>query len=330
MEYKTFSLAAGALAFAVAAGGFVPGASAPAAQASDFPNGTVSVIIPFPPGGSDTLGRRIVDTVVQMTGAEMVVLNVPGASTQIASRQVTEAEPDGYTIYISSPPELVAGVVFNPDQPFDPLTDFTLISFTAEAPFLLLIDPRLGVTDYAGFEAFLRENPDDVRFGSYGAVSQSQVIASRYRAATGVDFDIIPYSGGTPAFNAMLAGEIQALFATTIPTRGFITERQMLAMAATTGERTPLYPDLPTLSELGFDIVDSVSFGLVGPAGLPDDIVAFWENAWRDAMNEPETRGFIEAMGVSVVGSTPDEFRDWLTESIALWSTFPEVLGLEN
>lgn len=330
MEKKAYGLFAGALTCALSVSAVVPGTSAAWAQTSDYPNGTVSVIIPYPPGGSDTLGRRIVDTVVQMTNAEIVVLNVPGASTQIASRQVTQAEPDGYTIYISSPPELVAGPVFYPDLPFDPLTDFTLISFAAEAPYLLLVDPRLGVTDYASFEAFLRANPQDVRFGSYGTLSQSDIVARRYRAETGIDFDIIPYSGGTPAFNAMLSGEIQALFGTTIPTRGFIAEGQMLAMAATTGERTPLYPEVPTLSELGFDLVDSASYGLVGPAGMPDELVAYWENAWRDAMNDPETRGFIEAMGVSVVGSTPGEFRDWLVDSLELWSTFPEALALDE
>jgi tripartite-type tricarboxylate transporter receptor subunit TctC len=302
----------------------------PAGATDGYPTQPVEVVIPYPPGGSDTLGRRIAETMTRMTGAELVMMNVPGASTQVASRQIANAEPNGYRIYIASPPEFLAGPVFYDDLGFDPMRDFTLISFTAEAPYLLLVDPRLGTENHEEFEAHLRENPDDVRFGSYGTLSQSDIIARRYRAETGIDFDIIPYAGGTPAFNALIAGEIHALFGTTIPTRGFIADGQMAPMAATTAERTPLYPNVPTLQELGFDLVDSASYGLVGPAGLPDDIVEYWHNAWREAMNEPETRGFIEDMGVTVIGSTPEEFRDWLDENSALWATFPEELGLND
>lgn len=305
--------------------------AAPLAIAQDdYPNRPVELIIPYPPGGSDTLGRKIAETMVANTGANIVVMNVPGASTQVGSLQVANAEPDGYTIYLPSPPEFVAGPVFYDDLPFDVQKDFTLISFTAEAPYVLLVDPKLPVENHEEFLELLKSDPESILFGSYGSLSQSDIIARRYRAETGIDFDIIPYSGGTPAFNALLAGEIQAVIATTIPTRGFIDEGQMRPLAVTTAERIALYPDIPTMTELGIDLVDSASYGLAGPAGLPDHVVEYWNREWTKAMNDPETKAFIEDMGVSVVGSSPEEFQAWLDENIALWKTFPEALGLEE
>lgn len=104
----------------------------------------------------------------------------------------------------------------------------------------------------------------------------------------------------------------------------------MIPLAVTTRERVALYPDIPTLTELGVDLVDSASYGLAGPAGLPEEIVEYWSTNWTAAMNNPETKAFIESMGVSIVASSPEEFRTWLQEEGALWATFPEALNLEE
>lgn len=314
-----------ALALVLAAVAFTP-----AVAQENYPERPVELIIPYPPGGSDTLGRKIADTMATNTGANIVVMNVPGASTQVGSLQVKEAAPDGYTIYLPSPPELVAGPVFYDNLPFDVENDFTLISFTAEAPYVLLVHPDLPVANHEEFVDLITEYPESVMFGSYGSLSQSDIIARRYREEIEVPFDIIPYAGGTPAFNALLAGEIQAVFATTIPTRGFIEEGQMRPLAVTTEGRSALYPDIPTLTELGYDLVDSASYGLAGPAGLPEHVVEYWNREWTKAMNDPDTKAFIEEMGVNVVGSSPEEFRQWLDDNLDLWMSFPERLGLSD
>jgi tripartite-type tricarboxylate transporter receptor subunit TctC len=295
-----------------------------------YPSRKVELIIPYPPGGSDALGRKIAATMAKNTGADLVVANVPGASTQVASRKVKEAAPDGYTIYIASPPEFVAGPAFYTNLPFDPMKDFTLISYHAEAPYLLLVNTQIPVKNYAELIAYIKANKESFRMGSYGALSQSDIIARRFRKATGLDFDIIPYSGGRPSFNALLAGEIQALFGTPIPTRAFIKDGKMLPVAVTTAERLKLFPDAPTLQQVGVDIVDAASYGLVGPAGLPKNIVTFWQSEWKKAMNEPETRDFIEAMGVQIVGSTPEQFTTWLKDNTKLWADLATEMGIEK
>jgi len=295
-----------------------------------YPERPIQLVIPYPPGGSEALGRKIAATMSKNIGQSIIIVNVPGASTQIASRKVKEAAADGYTIYISSPPEFVAGPAFFENLPFDPLKDFTPITYHAHAPYMLLVSTQIPVKTYNELIAYMKKNQGTFRFGSYGALSQVDIIARRFQKVTGINFGIIPYSGGSPSFNALLAGEIHALFATPIPTRGFIAAGQMLPLAVTTSERLKLFPNAPALKECGIDIVDSASYGLVGPAGLPKGIVDFWHREWTKAMNEPETRKFIEDMGVQIVASAPEYFKKWLEDNTKLWAELAKTLGIEK
>lgn len=300
------------------------------AQANQYPTRSIQLIIPYPPGGSDALGRKIAATMSKRIGQEIVVINVPGASTQVASRKVAEAAPDGYTLYISSPFELATGPTLYKNLPFDPLKDFTPISFNAKLPYMLLVSTKLPVKSYAEFIAYAKTQPNEVRLGSYGALSQVDIIARRFRKAAGLDLRIIPYNGGAPAFNALLAGEIHGVFATPIPTRPFISEGKMLPLAVTSSTRSKLFPAVPTLKELGIDVVDEASYGLVGPKGLSRSTVEFLNRELVASMNDPETRAFIEAMGVEIVGSTPEEYGKWLKDNTELWAELIPTLGLDT
>ena len=302
----------------------------PASAQSDYPRDSIQLIIPYPPGGSEALGRRIAATMASTIGKSIVIENVPGASTQVASLKVTRAKPDGYTMYVSSPPDLVMGPAFYANLAFDPLKDFTLVSYYAEAPYLLLVSAKLPVKSYQEFLSYLRDNPTKVNFGSYGPLSQVDILARRFKKETGIDFNIVPYNGGGPAFNALMAGEIQAVFATPIPTRGFIKDGRMMPVAVTTGKRSKLFPEVPTLQEVGIAIEDSASYGIVGPANLPQEIVDFWLREWTKAMADPDTRAFIESLGVEVIASTPDQFRDWLTTNTAAWAKLANELGIDK
>ncbi|MCL4760826.1 MAG: tripartite tricarboxylate transporter substrate binding protein [Burkholderiales bacterium] len=240
-----------------------------------------------------------------------------------------DAAPDGYTLYISSPFEMATGPVFYKNLSFDPIADFTHISFNARLPYMLLVSTSLPVKSYGEFMAYAKANPGKVRFGSYGALSQVDVIARRFRKETGLDFPIIPYQGGAPAFTALMAGEIQAVFATPIPTRGFIKDGKMRPLAVTTEGRNKLFPDVPSLKEVGLGIVDEASYGLVGPKGMPRDMVAFLNRELVKAMNDPETKAFIEGMGVEVVGSSPEYYAQWLRDNTRMWTELAPALGLE-
>ncbi|MET0568663.1 MAG: tripartite tricarboxylate transporter substrate binding protein [Hyphomicrobiaceae bacterium] len=295
-----------------------------------YPARAVQLVIPYPPGGSDALSRKLIVGMSEDLGQPIVVVNKPGASTQLATQMVVNASPDGYILYMSAPGELAAGPAMFKSLPFNALTDLTPISYVAEAPYTLLAASSLPVKTYAELVAFLKANPDKARFGSYGVQSQPDILARRFNQAIGVDVQVIPYQGGSPAFNAMLRGEVNLIFATLIPTRSFISAGQMVPMAIAADKRVKIFPDLPTLKELNIDIVDGASFGLAGPKGLPAEVVTRMHDAVVKELSNPETRKFVEDMGAIPVGSTPAEFATRLAEMTRQWVELAPKLGIEK
>jgi tripartite-type tricarboxylate transporter receptor subunit TctC len=315
---------------AVVAAVLVAGIGVLRAQPGQYPTRPIQLIIPYPPGGSDALGRKIASTMAKRLGQEIVVVNVPGASTQVASRKVAESAPDGYTLYVASPFEMATGPAFYQSLPFDPQKDLTLISFYARLPYMLLVSTTLPVKNLQEFIAYAKAHPKDVKLGSYGALSQVDVIARRFRKGIGLDIPIIPYNGGSPAFNALLAGEIQGVFATPIPTRPFISEGKMLPLAVTSASRSKLFPNVPTLKEAGIDFVDEASYSLAGPKGMPRPMVDYLNRELVASLNDPGTKAFMDEIGVEVVASTPEEYAKWLADNTKMWKELVPVLGIDK
>jgi tripartite-type tricarboxylate transporter receptor subunit TctC len=295
-----------------------------------YPSRAVQLVIPYPPGGSDALSRKLIVGMSEDLGQPIVVVNKPGASTQLATQMVVNASPDGYILYMSAPGELAAGPAMFKSLPFNALTDLTPISYVAEAPYTLLAASSLPVKTYAELVAFLKANPDKARFGSYGVQTQPDILARRFNQTIGVDVQVIPYQGGSPAFAAMVRGEVNLIFATLIPTRSFISAGQMVPLAIAADKRVKIFPDLPTLKELNVDIVDGASFGLAGPKGLPAEIVTRMHEAVVKELSNPETRKFVEEMGVVPIGSTPAEFGKRLADMTREWIEFAPKLGIEK
>lgn len=295
-----------------------------------YPSRAIQLVIPYPPGGSDALARKLIIGMSEDLGQPIVVVNKPGASTQIATQMVVSSVADGYILYMSSPGELAAGPAMFKSLPFNALTDLTPISYVAEAPYTLIAASSLPVKTYAELVAFLKANPDKARFGSYGVQTQPDILARRFNQAIGVDVQVIPYQGGSPAFNAMLRGEVNLIFATLIPTRSFISAGQMVPLAIAADKRVKIFPDLPTLKELNVDIVDGASFGLAGPKGLSADVVKRMHEAVVKELSNPETRRFVEDMGVVPVASTPAEFATRLAEMTSQWVELAPKLGIEK
>jgi tripartite-type tricarboxylate transporter receptor subunit TctC len=295
-----------------------------------YPSRAVQLVIPYPPGGSDALSRKLIVGMSEDLGQPIVVVNKPGASTQLATQMVVNASPDGYILYMSAPGELAAGPAMFKSLPFNALTDLTPISYVAEAPYTLLAASSLPVKTYAELVAFLKANPDKARFGSYGVQTQPDILARRFNQTIGVDVQVIPYQGGSPAFAAMVRGEVNLIFATLIPTRSFISAGQMVPLAIAADKRVKIFPDLPTLKELNVDIVDGASFGLAGPKGLPAEVVTRMHEAVVKELSNPETRKFVEEMGVVPIGSTPAEFAKRLADMTREWIEFAPKLGIEK
>ncbi len=295
-----------------------------------YPTKPIQMVIPYPAGGSDIVPRKLMLGMAERLGQPIVAINKPGASTQIASAFVAAATPDGHTLYMSNPAELAAAPALFQSLPFDALTGLTPISYVAHAPFTLLAATSVPAKTLSELVAYIKANPGKVRFGTYGVSTQPDILARRFNQLTGSAAEIIPYQGGVPVFNAMLRDEVQLAFSTLIPTRTFISAGQMHPIAIAATERVALFPDLPTLRELGLDIVDGAAFGLMGPKGLSPDVVAKLHVAVTAELGKPDIRSSLEEMGVVPVGSTPAEFAARLKEGTAFWLNLVPKLGIQK
>lgn len=306
-------------------------AFAPCASAQVWPAAKpVQLVIPYPPGGSDALARKLIIGMGEKLGQTIVAVNKPGASTQIASAMVAQAAPDGYTLYFASPIDLAAGPALFKSLPFDALRDFTPISYVADAPYALVVNSSLAARTPAELIALVKTDPGKTRFASYGVQSSNDVTARHFNYLTGLVAEIIPYQGGSPSLAAIQRNEVQMMFATLIPTRAMIDGGQIRAVAMAAAKRVARYPDVPTLREAGIDLVDAAGFILLGPKGLPGDVVSKLHEALTVEMSKPEIIRFMDDLGVVRVGSTPAEAGARLTEMTAHWAGFAPKLGLEK
>jgi len=310
-------------------GAMLLGTSVTSAQTA-YPTKPIQMVIPYPPGASDVLGRRLAIGMGQALGQTIVVVNKPGASTQVASNFVAQSPPDGYTIYMANPAELAAGPSLFKSIPFNALTDFSPITYVGDAPFVLVASIDAPYKSYAELIAHIKANPGQVKFGSYGVQAQNDIAGRRFNLGIKNDLQIIPYQGGTPALNAVVRNEVQVLFATTIPTRPFIVNKQLRPLAIAAEKRVPLYPDLPTLRELGVDLVDAAAFGLVGPKGMSPEIVKKIHDVTLAELAKPEIKEFLDGLGIIVIANTPEQFAARLKEMTAHWAEFAPKIGIEK
>jgi len=295
-----------------------------------YPTKPIQLVVPYPPGGSDVLPRRLVIGMAERLGQPIVVVNKPGASTQVATSYIVSAPKDGYTLYFANPGELAAGPSLFKSLPFDALADLTPITFVADAPLILVSTSELPAKTFADLTALMRSNPQALKFASYGVQSQQDVAARRFNLALGTSIPVIPYQGGAPALNAIVRNEVQLLFPTMIPSRPFIVSGQMRAYAVAFDKRVPLYPDLPTLRELGIDLVETGMFGIMGPKGIPQEVVTKIHDALVAELKKPEIKQFLDGLGIIPVGSTPEAFAARLREMTAHWAALSPKIGLEK
>lgn len=299
------------------------------AQAA-YPQKPIQVVVPYPAGGSDVLPRRLVIGMGERLGQTFVVVNKPGASTQVATSFIVSAPKDGYTLYFANPAELAAGPSLFKSLPFDALTDLTPITHVADAPLALVSSIAFPAKTLAELLTYVKANPDKVKFGSYGVQSQQDVTARRFNLAVNTNVPIIPYQGGAPSLNAIVRNEVQLLFPTLIASRPFLAGGQMRPFAIAADKRAALYPDVPTFRELGVDLVDAGMFGFMAPKGIPADVITKIHGALVAEIAKPEIKQFLDSLGIVPVGSTPEAFAARLKEMTAHWAALAPKIGLEK
>ena len=287
------------------------------AQAA-WPERTVTLIVPWAPGGStDILARMLSDYLTRSLGQTVIVDNKAGASGNIGSNLVAKAKPDGYTLLVGSMSTHAMNQALFSSMPFEPVDDFTPISLVAFVTNTLVINPKIPVNSVAELIAYAKANPKKLNFASAGAGSTNHISAVLFELAAGIQMTHIPYKGGAPAVLDTVAGQTEVLFGAGTQTLPHVKSGKLKVLAVTESARSPQLPDTPTVAETlpGYELV--VWYGAFGPKDLPKEITERLSTEINRIVALPEVRSKMSAIGVEVVTSTPAGFAKTLQQDAA-------------
>jgi tripartite-type tricarboxylate transporter receptor subunit TctC len=306
-----------------------PALHATRAQAP-WPARPITMVNPWPPGGSsDTMARLFAQRFTQMLGQNVVVENRAGASGTIGHNHVAQQRPDGYTLlFATNSTYAIAPHLISP-LPYDNRAAFTGISLVARTAQSVCVHPSVPVTTIQEFLAYVRARPGQVNFSSAGIGATSHLATELLMAAAGLDMVHVPYRGGAPSAQAVLAGETRMSFIDAITALPHRQAGTLKMLAVSTARRSPLAQDVPTLQEAGVaGFESSTDMALMGPAGMPEAITARLAEAVRAALADPAFRQQVVAQGADPVGGTPAEFGPYWTAESEKWGALIRARGI--
>ena len=303
--------------------GAVAGAAAlPSAMSqTKYPARPVTLVVPFPPGGSvDVAARSFADAFSKALGTPVVINNRPGAGGLIGADSVARAAPDGYTLLWASTSTLGIAPAVMAKPPYDPQTAFQPISRLVVGPLVFVVNADLPVTSLSEFIALAKKKPGALNFGSPGTGSIVHLGLEYFKQRAGIDMVHVPYQGNGPALTDLASGQIQMLLSNVGGAMTFEQGGKVKTLAVTTPERTPLMPNLPTVAEAGLNDFEIREWsGLVGPAGMPQDVVDKLSAAFAKAQQNAALQDALRTVGFISLAETPEQFSAAIKETNAKW-----------
>ena len=284
-----------------------------AALAQEYPGKPIALVIGFPPGGgADGVARLMTEKMSKLLGQPVIMDYRPGAGTTIASTYVSRAAPDGYTIYMGSAGIYGADHVLYKGIKYE-AKDFTPIARWTRSPMLLAVNTASGIKTTQDLLARAKSEPDKIRYASSGNGVAPHLAGRLFELQSGAKMMHVPFKGGAPAVQAVASGDVDITFGTPPSILPIAQTGRITPIAVTTAQRSPLFPDLPAISEAGLKDYDySFWFGLYGPAGLPKEIVNKLSDASIKALNDPEIKTKLAQSGNEAFpSSSPTEFTQW-------------------
>lgn len=293
------------------------------AHAGPWPDKAVTIVVPFPPGGStDTIARAMAQKMGEQLGQPFVVDNRPGATGTIGATAVKRAAADGYTLLFASLGPYAITPHLMKTAPYDAQKDFDYITVPVQAPNVLVASPAQKARTLADVIAELKAQPGKVSFASSGNGSSDHLSAELFWQQTGTSGTHVPYKGGAPAINDLLGGQVDFSFQNVNAVLQHIRSGKLRAIAVTGDKRSPVLPDVPTLAEAGVKGAEVYSWqGLAGPKGLPADVKDKLAHAAIAAIRDPEVAKRFTEQGLDIVASTPAEFTAFQARENARWKT---------
>ena len=286
-----------------------------------WPDKNVSVVVPFPAGGStDMIGRAIASKLQDKFGGVFIVDNKAGATGTIGAGMVAKAAPDGHTLLVASLGPYVVAPHLLAKVPYDALKDFDYITVAVQAPNVLVVPANSRFKTLAELIAYLKANQDKVTFASSGNGSSDHLTAELFWLQTGTSGLHVPYKGGSPAITDLLGGQVDASFQNINVVTQHISAGKLRALAITSAKRSPLLPTVPTLEESGVKDANVYSWQAVAaPKGLPADLKSKIHAAIVAGLNEPQLKTKLLDLGFEIVGNTPEQFTAFQAAEYARW-----------
>jgi tripartite-type tricarboxylate transporter receptor subunit TctC len=308
----------------------VPGLATTARAA--WPERPVKLIVPFPAGGSaDVVGRIFAKVFSEKLGQPFVVENRAGANGNLGAASVATSPPDGYNLLFTTTGPLVFNkVIYKTSTTFDPAKDFTPIVEVTQLPLIIAANSTLQAKNFQEMVAYAKANPGKITFASSGNGSMGHLTADLLETNLGFTMTHVPYRGSAPAMNDLLGGVVNICIDLASNYAPHVKAGTLRALAITTPKRWPLLPDVPTLSELGMPNFDATGWmAIVGPAGLPADVVAKVNKAANDWLATKEGNETLDKLGMVAVGGTPDELKAFMASELVKWTPAAEKIQPE-
>jgi tripartite-type tricarboxylate transporter receptor subunit TctC len=316
---------AGVIAFAIAA---FAGAQA---HAQTYPSRAINMVVPFPAGGNtDIMARALQAEMSKAMGQTIVIINKGGAAGTLGLIDVARAAPDGYTIMLGTSSTYAIAPNVYKKVPFD-LKDFAPVALVAEVPFVLVVNPSLPVKSVKELVALVKAKPGAMTYASAGIGTQHHVNAELLKTLTGIEMTHVPYRGGGPALQDVIAGHVPIYFGDVSTVMPLARAGKVRALALTISQRLEAFPEVPTMHEAGITNYNASAWqAFVAPAGTPGAIVTRLNQALLEVVKSPETQKRFFELGLRPLTSTPDELGTFMKSELVRWGKVVEAAGAKG
>lgn len=308
----------------------VAAASTALAQAP-YPNKPITLVVTYPPGGgADAMARLIAPKMGEALGQPIVIDNKPGAGGQIGAAAVAKAAPDGYTLMLDASSFSVNPSLY-PKLPYDSMKAFKPVGVVALFPNVVLVNANFQAKNVAELMSIARKNKDAVSYASSGNGSAQHLAGALFESAAKVDMVHVPYKGGGPALNDVIGGQVPLFFGNLASTLQHVQSGKLKALAVTSGKRSTILPDVPTLNESGLKGTEIYEWNAVFvPAGTPDAVVNKLASAFQQALDAAEVKARIAQLGGDIQKGSPEQAKRFIEQQINLWGHVIKERGIST
>lgn len=320
---KGFGL--GALALAATFAG-------PAAQAQGYPEKPITIVVPFPPGGStDLLARKIGEAISGPLGQPVVVENRGGAGGTVGANYVAQSDPDGYTLLMGVTGSNAISAALRDDLPYSPTEDFDPVSIVISSPLVLVVNSESPYTSVEDVIAYAKENPETFTHGTPGVGTSMHMAAELFGLESGTKLVHVPYKGSAAALQDLLGGQIDSMFGDILVTSEYVKAGRLRPLAVTGTKEHYLIEGVPTMAEAGLTNYAAFSWqGIFAPAGTPPEVLDKLYGAISDAVASDDLQALFKERGFLVEGMPPAESKTFIASEVEKWTKVVDAAGLKN